>query len=99
MEKRIDYSKAIIIYRNWPDVFPKSDRAAIIQEFGERHAETIIGYIDKVTSEAFETNIDWDVCDLITAGERVYERMAILHPELSEDALRATSRYYMYCSK
>lgn len=85
----IDYSRGIVLYRGYNlSPFPTWDYAAIEKEFGIIIAKEVLRYINEISLEIGNMNIDWGKSSS-SACAVIYREMSDRHPELTEEALQA----------
>ncbi len=85
----VELSRAVLVYeRVGSSSYPRSDRAGVRQEFGDR-AEALLARLDELTREVNGVAIDWSTTSQDDAIERVRAMLIRDHPELGHEAVEA----------
>lgn len=79
--------------QSWPSI----DHDKFIEHYGEEKSAVLLPEIQSILTEAMKIQIDWNANnDLVAAGQKVEQIMAVEHPELSPDALKKIGNYFTY---
>jgi hypothetical protein len=93
----IDLSQAIVVWTGWRDTsWPSRDEARLVGEFGPEGAADLIPRIRQLEDEFYASDARFVVSDLKEMGDAAAHRFQSMHPELSEEAIRALAWCYTY---
>jgi hypothetical protein len=90
-------SRALIVYLSvGRSPFPHADPEHLAEVFGEE-ATTLLPYVEGLTREIMDIEIDWTTHTLTSATELATAKMHTRHPELTDEAIKALDWYFSYC--
>ena len=90
-------SESLILYLGEGVVpYPQRDPQRLIERYGLEIAEGLISYCEKVLDELYSVEPDWTAEDLAGATRRAVALVALIHPELTEPALRSLKWSYSW---
>ena len=75
--------------------FPHGDPEYLAEVFGAE-AETLLPYVEGLSSEIMAVEIDWTAHTLDSATELAMTATRIRHPELSDEAIEALGWNFSY---
>lgn len=90
-------SSAIVIWTGWGETpWPARDETRLVERYGAGAAATLLPRIRELEDEFYASDARFIAADLKQMADLAEARFRELHPELSEEAIRALSWCYTY---
>ncbi|MHB1597265.1 MAG: hypothetical protein ACYCO9_23235 [Streptosporangiaceae bacterium] len=90
-------SSAIVVWTGWGKTsWPSRDENRLVEVFGSDMAAELLPRLRELEDEFYASDERFVVADLGEMGDAAAEQFRRVHPELSEDAIRAFAWCYTY---
>lgn len=90
-------SQAIVVWTGWGSAsWPSRDDARLVERFGVDQALDLVPSVRQLKEEFYESEAEYVAADLAEMGGMASRRFRELHPEISDDAVRALAWCYTY---
>jgi hypothetical protein len=93
-------SEGIVVWTGWGDAaWPARDDARLVERFGAEMAVEIAPRIRQLEDDFYASNARFTISDLRHMGDVAADEFRKIHPEISDDAVKALTWCYMYDHK
>ncbi len=90
-------SRAIVVWTGWGETsWPVREQGRLTLRFGREAAVRLLPRIRELEDEFYASDAPFTISDLHQMGEAAADRFRRLHPEISDDAVRALAWSYTY---
>jgi hypothetical protein len=90
-------SRAIVVWTGWGKVSrPARDEARLVEEYGSDLVIALLPSIRQLEDTFYASDARFRVADLKEMGDVAADQFCKLHPEISNDAVRALAWCYTY---
>ena len=90
-------SQAIVVWTGWgSSSWPSCDDGRLVERFGVDQALDLVPSVRRLTDEFYESDAKYVAADHAEMGEIASRRFHDLHPEISDEAVRALAWCYTY---